>query len=149
MALLGVVLIFGGCGYVITVESGGGCPGGVIYEDPVIEATIAEIDAISKLDFEPNKADGLKQIASRETLCPPCQEYLVGAVFRNLHFEPSKKDVLITLIRNRVFSFEAKRMILKNLEKLHFEPHKKEILDEINRRGPLIPVTEEVIVVAP
>ena len=111
----------------------------------LIEATIAEIDAISKLDFDSSKVKGLAQIAAREPLYPPCQEYLVGTVFRSLDFDPSKKKVLVTLIRNRTFSFEAKRAILNRLEKLSFDSTKKDILDELNRRGPLAPVTEEVI----
>ena len=143
------ILILGVCGCVITVESGERYPGEVVYGDPVIEATIAEIDAISKLDFDSSKVKGLSQIAAREPLYPPCQEYLVGAVFRSLDFDPSKKKVLLTLIRNRTFSFEAKRAILNRLEKLSFDSTKKDILDELNRRGPLAPVTEEVIIVAP
>ena len=148
--VLSCILIIAGCGCVITVESGERYPDEVIvYGDPVIDATMAEIDAVSKLDFDSNKVNGFMQIAMREPLLPPCQEHLVGAVFGSLDFEQSKKKVLVALIRNRTFSFEGKRAILNRLERLDFDSTKQDILNELNRRGPLVPVTEEVVIISP
>ncbi len=109
----------------------------VVPESQEDSATVAEIDAASKLHFDSTRVGALSVIAERPDLSPAAQVHLVDAAFRCLDFENSKIGILQTLIDNRAFCRAAKESILTQLDKLSFENNRKAILDAINRRGSL------------
>lgn len=98
------------------------------------DVLIEEIDAVSKLSFEPSRRDAYERIARRPGLHDEAQEHLVKAVFDNLSFEPSKRDVLMALISNPSFSPAGRQAIISQLDRLSFEPTKAEILEALSRR---------------
>lgn len=99
-----------------------------------VDGIIEEINAAGKLSFELSKMDAYERIARRPGLSDAAQEHLVNAVFDNLSFEPSKRDVLMALISNPCFSPAGRQAILTQLDRLSFEPTKSEILEAISRR---------------
>ena len=101
-----------------------------------VDGVIEEINAAGKLSFEPSRKDAYERIAKRDGLSDAAQEHLVNAVFDNLSFEPSKRDVLMALISNPCFSPVGRQAILTQLDRLSFEPTKSEILEAISRRSP-------------
>jgi len=137
------VLMLGGCledigaGYNDLTE-------GWFVEDTELAATIAEIDAVSKLHSDSGKYEGFKTIAGREPLRSEAQVYLVKPVFKNLYSESDKEDVLVTLINNSSFSCACKLAILRRLDKLSSEGGKMAILKAINERGPCAGDSEEI-----
>ncbi|MBN1359674.1 MAG: hypothetical protein JW993_03730 [Sedimentisphaerales bacterium] len=98
------------------------------------DATIQEIDAVGKLDFDNNRHAAYRNIARREGLSDRAQVHLVDAVFKRLSFENMKVDVLLTLIENPCFSPAAKGAILSRLDSLAFENNKLQILQAIDKR---------------
>jgi hypothetical protein len=100
-------------------------------------ATIAEIDAASKLKFDSTRVGAMSAIAQRSDLTPAAQVHLVEAALRCLDFENSKVNILQTLIDNRAFCRAAKESILVQLDKLSFENNRKAIFEAINHRGSL------------
>ena len=98
------------------------------------DATIVEIDAVSKLSFDNNRQNAYRRIAGREGISDSAQVHLVVAVFRHLSFENAKMDVLLTLVNNPSFSQAAKRAILDRLDRLAFENNKTQILDAMTKR---------------
>ena len=98
------------------------------------DGTIEEIDAVSKLSFEPHRRDAYMRIAKRPGLHDEAQAHLVKAVFDNLSFEPMKRDVLMALISNPCFSPAGRQAILSQLDRISFEGHKRDILEAIGRR---------------
>lgn len=104
----------------------------------------AEIDAIGKLSRESDKQNMYNAIAAREGLSGAEQRHLVRAVYRNLHQESAKEQVLLTLIANPGFTCPAKEAILANLGKLHQESSKRALLEAINKRGSCGDETTEV-----
>jgi hypothetical protein len=98
---------------------------------------IAEIDAISALNFQSSRADALRSIARRSDLTPAAQVHLVNTTLSKLDFENSRSAVLRALIQNPSFSRAGKEAILSQLEKLSFENSRTAILKAINERGPL------------
>ena len=137
------VLMLGGCledigaGYNDLTE-------GWFVEDTELAATIAEIDAVSKLHSDSGKYEGFKTIAGREPLRSEAQVYLVKPVFKNLYSESDKEDVLVTLINNSSFSCACKLAILRRLDNLSSESGKVAILKAINERGPCAGDSEEI-----
>lgn len=97
-------------------------------------ATIAEIDAVSRLSFDSERKTGYERIAAREGLGAAAQVHLVGAVLDSLSFDNAKEQVLLTLIENPDFCSAAKRRILERIDSLAFESSKKKILDAIGLR---------------
>lgn len=98
------------------------------------DVVIQEIDAVSKLTFEPSKLDAYMRIAKRPDLHDEAQVHLVNSVFDNLDFEPSKHNVLMAIISNPSFSPAGRQAILSQLDRLDFEPTKMQILEAISRR---------------
>ncbi len=140
-------LLFAGCS--ITIGSGGGGPAdrGIYRGDDA--ATLAEIDAVSSLNFDDSKKKGYKNIASRPHLSAPAQIYLVQTSLATLNFEESKKDVIMALIKNPYFLGEGKKKILENLGAFHFNSTKEDILEALNRRGHVPYGSETEIIIEP
>jgi hypothetical protein len=99
---------------------------------PPSDGTIAEIDAVGKLNLESHKRQGYEKIAVRDNLSPEVQIHLVKAVFNNLALESSKENILLTLINNPSFCPAGERAILKRLDKLMLESNKRDILTAIS-----------------
>lgn len=102
--------------------------------DSADAATLAEIDAASRLSFEPSKKESLAAVAQRPGLSPAAQVHLVNAAYRSLSFEPSKVEVLSAVIANPSFCDPARQAIVTQLHRLSFEPHKQDILRRLNQR---------------
>jgi len=147
------IILFGGIGFATLIL--GGCledvgagyndlTEGWFVEDTPLAATIAEIDAVSKLHSDSGKYEGFKVIAGREPLRSEAQVHLVKPVFKSLYSESDKKDVLATLINNSSFSCACKLAILRRLDNLSSEGGKMAILKAINERGPCAGDSEEV-----
>jgi hypothetical protein len=132
LILLLFVVWLTGCVVVVKEEKTHPPKPDIIYVSA--EATIEEIDVISKLSFESDRLNGYKRIAARQELSDEAQAYLVQAIFGKLSFESSKEVALMTLIENPCFSAAGRHAILSRLERLHFENSKTRILKAINER---------------
>lgn len=134
--LLGFVICLGGCFVFVdeqTNEPGRPERSSRNYASDN-DAVIAEIDAVGKLPFDPDREQAYKRIAARKGLSARGQVHLVEAVFSRLAFENAKVDVLLTLIANPDFSSAAEREILEKIDKLAFPNDKKTILKAISDR---------------
>ena len=100
-----------------------------------VEATIQEIDAVGKLDFDHDRQSGYKRIAQREDLSDAVQIHLIEAVFEQLQFEQAKVDVLLTLVENPSFNSSGRTALLERVDCLAFDHNKKRILDAVNDRN--------------
>jgi len=98
------------------------------------DATVAEIDAVSKLSFASERQEGYERISLREGLAARAQVRLVDAILDNLAHDSAKQEVLLTLIANPNFSSAAERKIQGQINKLAFESTKKRILQAISDR---------------
>lgn len=147
------IILFGGIGFAALIL--GGCledigagyndlTEGWFVEDTELAATIAEIDAVSKLHSDSGKYEGFKAIAGRESLRAEAQVHLVKPVFSSLYSESDKEDVLMTLINNPSFSCAAKLAIVRRLDNLSSEGSKMAILKAINKRGECAGGSEEI-----
>jgi hypothetical protein len=134
--LLGFVICLGGC--LVYVDEEKNEPGRPEHPSRNYasdnDAVIAEIDAVGKLPFDPDREQAYKRIAARKGLSARGQVHLVEAVFSRLAFENAKTDVLLTLIANPDFSSAAEREILDKIDKLAFPNDKKTILKAISDR---------------
>ncbi|MFO1500278.1 MAG: hypothetical protein U1G07_18140 [Verrucomicrobiota bacterium] len=101
---------------------------------PGDSATIAEIDAASKLTFDSAKKEALSQLAERHALSPAAQVHLVNVTYRRVTFDEAKVDILRTLIANPSFSDPARQAIVAQLHRLSFESNKQAILRHLNQR---------------
>jgi len=117
---------------------------GWFVDDTSLAATIAEIDAVSKLHSDSGKYEGFKAIAGRRPLRSEAQVHLVKPIFKGLYSESDKADVLVTLINNSSFSCACKLAILRCLDNLSSEGGKMAILKAINERGPCAGESEEI-----
>ena len=70
-------------------------------KDPEVAATIAEINAVSKLHSEFNRLAAYKTIAARPDLRPKERIHLMDAINKNLNSEFSRQQVLMILLKNR------------------------------------------------
>ncbi len=132
VALLGV-LTLAGCLEDITAGYND-LTQGWFAEDTALAATIAEIDAVAKLNSDSAKYEGFKVIAARVGLPTEAQVHLVKPVFGKLYAESDKEDVLITLIDNPGFTCAAKLAILKRLDTLSSQTSRIAILKQITER---------------
>ncbi|MHC4168157.1 MAG: hypothetical protein ACYSWQ_14465 [Planctomycetota bacterium] len=98
------------------------------------EATIAEIDAVSKLSFASERKEAYEEIAVREGLTARAQVRLIEAILDNLAHDSAKQEVLLTLIANPDFSNAAEREILERIDGLAFESSKEKVLKAISDR---------------
>lgn len=98
-------------------------------------ATIAEIDAIGKLNFDAGKVTALKNIAVRRPLAAPVQIHLVNTTLSCLSFDAGKVEVLKVLIENPEFSPGAKEAILRQMERLAFDGSRSAVLEAIQKRA--------------
>jgi hypothetical protein len=108
---------------------------GWFTEDTALAATIAEIDAVSKLRSDSAKFEGFKAIAAREGLRAEAQARLVKPVYESLYSDSDKEEVLLALIDNPGFSSGAKLVILTHLDKLASEKSRIRVVKAINKRG--------------
>jgi hypothetical protein len=139
---LGSATVFTGC----SISLGGGSDSRPRQEvpkpPPVIvlpgnsedSATLAEIDAAASLNFDGNRTASLKNVAARPSITPTAQVHLVNTALRQLSFEGSKVEVLMTLISNPAFSAAAKEAILRQLSLLAFEGSRTQVLGAIQAR---------------
>jgi len=98
-------------------------------------ATIAEIDAISKLNFDQPRQDGFRAVATRSGLSPGVQVHLVNTTVRSLNFDAAKVEVLVALVQNPSFSVSAKEAIFKQLDHLSFDASKSTVMSAIQERS--------------
>ena len=98
-------------------------------------ATIAEIDAAARLNFDNARKHSLSQIAQRPNLSPAVQVHLVNAAYRSISFENAKVELLHTVIANPAFSDAARQAIVTQLNRLSFDSHKQAILRQLNDRA--------------
>jgi hypothetical protein len=69
-------------------------------ESPQVRATLAEINAASKLMSESAKANVYRAIAQRPGLSPEERIHLTNAVTKHLMSESDKEEILLTLVNN-------------------------------------------------
>jgi len=117
---------------------------GWFVEDTALAATIAEIDAVSKLRSDSAKFEGFKAIAAREGLRAEAQAHLVKPVYESLYSDSDSEEVLLTLINNPGFSSAAKLTILTHLDKLASEKSRIRVVKAINERGPCADDNEQI-----
>ena len=143
-ALLVLSLLVGGC--VVAIGNKGDCAkdgghhGGQMGR---CSATVAEIDAISKLHTDSAKSERFEAVAGREGLKPAEQVHLINAVYKKLFTDSSKERVLLRLIGNPNFSHAGKEAILIQLDKFSTDSAKLAILRAIGERGTLMEDIEE------
>jgi hypothetical protein len=101
---------------------------------PADPATLAEIDAAARLNFDNLRLESLSQIARRPTLNPTAQVHLVNVAYRCLGFDNHKVALLKTIIANRGFNDATRQAIVIQLHKISFDNHRQEILNAINKR---------------
>ncbi len=99
-------------------------------------ATLAEIDAAAKLNFDAGKVTALKNVAARPSLSAAGQVHLVNTTLTHLSFDSGKVEVLKVLIDNPGFSPAAREAIFRQLERLSFDGSRSSILEAIQRRTP-------------
>lgn len=97
-------------------------------------ATMAEIDAATKLKMDSDRLGALLQIATRPDLSPASQVHLVNCAYRGLSFDSSKVQLLRALIKNPAFGDSTRHAIVTQLEYLPMESSRRSILDDISRR---------------
>ena len=97
-------------------------------------ATLAEIDAAARLNFDSAKKEALTQVAQRPGLSPAAQVHLVNVSYRCFSTDHSKVELLRTLIDNPGFSDAARQAIVAQLDHLSFDTHKQAILRRLNER---------------
>jgi len=97
-------------------------------------ATLAEIDAAGKLDFDNSRMEALNAIAARANLSPAAQAQLVKTALTRLDFENAKLTVLQSLIKNPAFGEAGRQAIMENLDKFTFETSKQTIMNSVNKR---------------
>ncbi len=135
---------FLGLGFVMTgcvVSIGGGShgpdrsgPPTVVVTDSADAATIAEIDAVAKLNMDNDRTHALTQIAERGTLALPVQVHLVNVTYRSLSFDNNKTHVLTKIIARPDFCDATRHAIVSQLGKLSFDSNRQHILQQINER---------------
>jgi hypothetical protein len=113
-------------------------------EDTPLAATIAEIEAVSRLHSDSAKFEGFKAIAAREGLAAEAQAHLVKPVYESLYSDSDSEKVLLTLINNPGFSCAAKLAILKHLDKFASEKSRIRVVRAINDRGPCADDNEQI-----
>lgn len=117
---------------------------GWFVEDTPLAATIAEIDAVSRLRSDSAKFEGFKAIAAREGLTTEAQAHLVKPVYESLYSDSDSEAVLLMLINNPGFSSAAKLAILKHLDKFASEKSRIRVVRAINDRGPCADDNKEI-----
>ncbi len=109
-------------------------PPAPIVTNPADAATLAEIDAAGRLDFDSSRVQALTQIAERSGLAPAPQVHLVNTAYRCLGFDSSKAAVLQKLIANPAFCDAARQAIVSQLNRLSFDSSRQAILNDVNKR---------------
>lgn len=140
--LLGIsVIVFGASLTGCVVSIGGGShgpdrsgPPTVVVTDSADAATIAEIDAVAKLNMDNDRTHALTQIAERGTLAVPVQVHLVNVAYRSLSFDNNKTHVLTKIIARPDFCDATRHAIVSQLGKLSFDSNRQHILQQINER---------------
>ena len=136
LGLLGTSLALTGCVVAIGSGSRNSTPPAppIVITDSADAATIAEIDAAAKLNFDNARAHALGQIAERSALPPAVQVHLVNVAYRSLGFENHKVAVLNKIIARPDFCDATRHAIVSQLNKLGFDNHRQHILQQINER---------------
>lgn len=109
-------------------------PADTIVVVPADKATIAEIDAVMKLDFDHSRTAALRAIAKRQNLSDQAQVHLVNRTMKGIAFDNMKLEILQSLVANPAFSNAAEQALLNQLDALTFENFKTEMLRAINKR---------------
>ncbi|MBW8015939.1 MAG: hypothetical protein FVQ82_07110 [Planctomycetes bacterium] len=108
--------------------------GGILGINAKSEATVAEIDAVGKLESGEAMLEGLLAVAGRSGISKRAQVRLVETSLNKLNDEDAGVNVLLALIGNDDFCHEAKKKILNNTGKLKSEDNKAKIVGAINSR---------------
>ena len=112
-----------------------GIAGGLLGKDIQTKTTIAEIDAVGTLDFERSRFESYQAIARRDGLSSASQERLIKEVMKNLAIETAQVEVLLSLIKNPAFTYEAKNLILENLGRFESQKNTEKIISALSDRG--------------
>ena len=138
VGLLGIALGLSGC--VVAIGSSREksqpppSPPPVVVTDSAEAATIAEIDAASRLNMDGDRALSLSQIAERATLSAPVQVHLVNTAYARLSFDGSKTQVLSKIIARQDFCDATRHAIVSQLNRLSFDGSRQQMLQQINER---------------
>lgn len=104
-------------------------------------ATIAEIDAATRLSFDNQRLEALSRIARRPDLGTAPLTHLVHAAYRSLSFDNQKVELLKLIVANPGFNDATRHAIVSQLQRLSFDNQRQEILAAIDRRlqAPAVP----------
>jgi len=97
-------------------------------------ATVAEVDAASRLSFDAGRLETLCAIAQRRGLSPTVQVHLINVGYRCLSFDSSKQVLLQKIIANPAFGPAARQAVVSQLNCLAFDSTRQAILHEVNQR---------------
>ncbi|MGD0538993.1 MAG: hypothetical protein ABSC03_15265 [Verrucomicrobiota bacterium] len=97
-------------------------------------ATVAEVDAASRLSFDAGRLETLCAIAQRPGLSPAVQVHLINVGYRCLNFDSSKQVLLQKIIANPAFGSAARQAVVSQLNCLAFDSTRQAILHEVNQR---------------
>lgn len=136
LGVLGISLGLTGC--VVAIGSGSHSSPApqptIVVTDSAEAATVAEIDAASRLNFDNARAHALTQIAERGALPVPVQVHLINVAYRCLDFENNKVFVLDKMIARPDFCDATRQAIVSQLNKLGLDHNRQFILQRINER---------------
>ena len=97
-------------------------------------ATVAEVDAASRLSFDAGRLETLCAIAQRPALSPTVQVHLINVGYRCLSFDSSKQVLLQKVIANPAFGPAARQAVVSQLNCLAFDSTRQVILNDVNQR---------------
>ena len=109
-------------------------PPAVVVTDSTDAATMAEIDAARRLDFDNARTEALSHIAERKALAVPVQVHLINVTYRNLDFENNKVLLLGKMIARPDFCDATRHAVVSQLNKLSFDNNRQALLQQINER---------------
>ncbi len=132
-----IITTFTGC--VVAIGSGTGkhdhpSPPPIVVTDSADAATIAEIDAAGRLNFDSGRVATLSQIAERNALGKTAQVHLVNTTYKRLSFDNSKTEVLSKIVARADFCDATRHAIVSQLNKLSFDSSRQQILQQISER---------------
>ncbi len=97
-------------------------------------ATMAEIDAAARLNFDNQRHEALSRIARRPDLGPAPLSHLVQVAYRSLNFDNQKVELLKLVIAHPGFNDATRHAIVSQLQRLSFDNQRQEILSAIDQR---------------
>lgn len=111
---------------------------------PADSATVSEINAAGKLDFEASRLSALTDIARRPMLTPAAQLKLVEVAYTRLSYPENKVALLRAIIANPSFVDTTRQAIVEKLQQLPFDSNREAVLAALNERVSAPPVNAGV-----